>query len=213
MIEAAFIAADIAPGLLRDYWGFLGWRQHHAPLWQNLHAEAEARRLEGLKGLPDIRGYDRSPTAVRVALVNLEQAGLHGQIHIEKRDVADCAPQADSAAGLVVVNPPYGERIGDEDLAGLYASLGQTLQQRFLGWRAVFTGNPDLIRHFGLRAQRSHSLYNGPIPCKLLHYEISPDWFADQRRGPRPLPPERRSDNAAAVVRWEVPMKKIKMKK
>lgn len=189
LIEGAWIAADVAPGLRRAYWGFLGWRQHEPALWQRLIEEAEARRAEGLSRLPDIRGYDKDPEAVRIARSNLERAGLRGLVHIERRDLLACTPAAADQRGLLVANPPYGERLGaDSDLPALYRTLGDTLKERFQGWSAaVLTGNPDLGKRMGLRARRFHTLFNGPIECRLLHFEISPEWFISERQGPRPL--------------------------
>ena len=201
-IEAALIAADIAPGLRRDYWGFAGWRQHDAAAWKSLVDEAGERAARGIERLPDIRGYDEDPAAVRVALANIERAGLRGRLHIERRALAYCAPVASSRPGLVVANPPYGERLGAEsDLRALYGDLGRVLRERFAGWRAaVFTGNPELARTMGLRAHRMHSLYNGALECRLLHFEVEPEWFVEQRRFPRPLPAGERGEGALAFA-------------
>jgi 23S rRNA (guanine2445-N2)-methyltransferase / 23S rRNA (guanine2069-N7)-methyltransferase len=199
-IEGALIAADIAPGLRRRYWGFLGWRQHDAATWRGLFQEAEDRRAAGIGRLGSIRGYDQDPRAIRSALANLEQAGLAGRVHFERRELADCIPGRDGDQGLLVTNPPYGERMGAESgLPQLYALLGEVLRQRFLGWRAaVFTGNPDLGKHMGLRARRFHSLYNGPIECRLLHFDVAPEAFVSDR--PRALPPEERGEGARMLA-------------
>ena len=173
-IEAAFMAADIAPGLLREYWGFAGWQGHVPALWNRLMDEARARREAGLGRLPSIVGYDTDRGAVRAALANLEAAGLRGNVHVERRDLAVLQPPAGAAPGLLAVNPPYGERLGErEQLKLLYADLGRILKERFTGWKAaVFTGNPELGKEMGLRARRMHVLFNGPIECKLLHFEV-----------------------------------------
>lgn len=199
-IEAALIAADIAPGLLRRYWGFAGWLGHDPALWERLIAEAEERRAAGLGRLGSVRGYDRDPAAIRGALANLTRAGLAGRVHFERRELVDCTPGREGDRGLVIVNPPYGERLGaDSDLPALYAQLGAVLRERFLGWRAaVFTGNPELGHELGLRARRYHSLYNGPIECRLLHFEIGPESFISH--APRPLPPEERGEGAAMLA-------------
>jgi len=188
-IEAALMAGDVAPGLRRSYWGFLGWRGHDAGVWRLLIEEAEERRERGLQRLPEVRGYDADPTAVRIARANLDRAGLQGRVRIERRELRECGPQGPEQRGLVVVNPPYGERIGSEsDLPLLYRTLGDTLRAQFQGWRAsVLTGNPDLGKRMGLRAQRFHSLFNGPIECRLLHFEVEPNWFVTDHHGPRPL--------------------------
>ena len=197
-IEGAWMAADWAPGLLRAHWGFLGWGQHDPGLWQRLIEEAETRRTAGLARLPDIRGYDKDPQAVQVARSNLARAGLQGHVQFERRDLRECAPVSQGQLGLLVANPPYGERLGtDSDLPLLYSVLGDTLKTRFQGWRAaVLTGNPDLGKGMGLRARRFHTLFNGPIECRLLHFEVSPEWFVSERQGPRPLTPADRGAGA-----------------
>lgn len=201
-VEAALIAADIAPGLRRDHWGFLAWKHHDPAAWRTLVAEAEERAARGLARMPDIRGYDHDAAAVRVALANAARAGLQGRLHVERRALGDCAPVAASRPGLVVVNPPYGERLGaDVDLPALYRSLGQVLKERFDGWRAaVFTANPELGKSLGLRARRMHSLYNGALECKLLHFEVNPEWYLSERRFPHPLPPAERGEGSAAFA-------------
>ncbi len=189
-IEAALIASDSAPGLDRTYYGFLRWHGHDAAIWEALLAEARTRRAAGIKNLPPIRGYDHDPAAVRVALANVDQAGFTGQVHIERRYLADCCSEHVEHAGLVVVNPPYGERLGEEsELPGMYRVLGDVLKRCYEGWRAaVFTGNPDLGKVMGLRAHKMHALYNGAIECKLLHFEVQPKQFVIDRR-PAEQPP------------------------
>ena len=199
-IEGALIAADIAPGLLNRRFGFHGWSGHQPAVWERLLAEAEIRRNAGLHRLGALRGYDENPAAIRVALANLGRAGLAGRVHFERRELADCHPGRPEDRGLVVVNPPYGERLGaDSDLDGLYNRLGRMLRERFSGWSAaVFTGNPDLGKHLGLRAQRMHSLYNGPIECRLLHFEVDPQYFVSNR--PRPLAAAERGEGAVMLA-------------
>lgn len=186
-IEAALIAGDIAPGLTRNYYGFLHWKQHDAALWDGLIAEAEARRATGLASLPPIRGYDHEARAVRYARENVAGAGLSDYIVITRRELSACASE-DAPPGLIVVNPPYGERIGEaSELPALYAELGTQLKKNFSGWRAaVFTGNPEFGKHMGLRAQRYHTLFNGAIECRLLHFEITPESVVEER-APKPF--------------------------
>lgn len=171
-LEAAFIAANIAPGSMRDYFGFLGWKGHDAALWKRLSNEAEKGQITDRKLMPKIVGYDEDFRAVRVAISNVERAGLRNFIHIEKRELADCDRIAE--AGVLVVNPPYGERLGEvEELIPLYKRLGDTFKQKFKGWDAfVFTGSPDLMKAVGLKASRRIVLFNGAIECRLLKYEM-----------------------------------------
>ena len=178
VIEAALIAGDIASGLMRDYFGFLKWKKHDSALWRRLGQEADARRAKGKLPTGILRGYDRDPAAIRAAIENVTNAGLKGVVHIEKRELSDLRCESDKP-GLVVTNPPYGERIGDQDqLRDLYALLGKQLRDNFVGWRAVvFTGNYQIARVIGMHAKRSHTLFNGAIECRLLRFEVQPENF------------------------------------
>lgn len=180
-IEAALIAHDVAPGLLRERFGFHGWRQHDAGLWTRLREEAIERRVQAASPVPFIRAYDHEPTAIRHAVQNLERAGLRGKVHAERRELAQL-DNGGAGSGLLVTNPPYGERLGEEStLEPLYRSLGERLRTQFKGWEAaVFTGNPQLGRAIGIRAKRTHTLFNGAIEARLLRFEI------DERHFERP---------------------------
>jgi 23S rRNA (guanine2445-N2)-methyltransferase / 23S rRNA (guanine2069-N7)-methyltransferase len=174
VIEAALMAADIAPGLARGRYGFESWLEHKPKLWKELRAEAEARRQAGLKhSLPPLRGMDISPAAIRAAQDNARRAGLDRHAQFAVADASELRPVGD-APGLVIANPPYGERLGQEsELIKLYSLLGATLKLHFGGWKAaVFTGRPDLGPRLGLRAHAMYSLYNGALPCKLLCFDI-----------------------------------------
>ncbi len=170
-IEAALIAADRAPGLLRSYFGFLRWHQHDATVWKTLLEEAQERYQMGLTKLPAILGYDADPKAVKIALQNVKQAGFAGKIHILHCSLSQC--QCDAVSGLVVTNPPYGERLGNvEEIKHLYGLLGDTLKSHFQGWQAaILTGNIELGKQLGLRANKIYSLYNGALECKLLRFD------------------------------------------
>lgn len=207
VIEGAMIAADIAPGLLRDYWGFSGWRGHDAGAWAQLLAEAKERRATGLHRLSrsttTLRGSDIDASAVNAATANAARAGLAGHVRFERRALSDCRPDHPGAEGpkrgLLITNPPYGERIGAEDLTGLYQEIGGLLRNHFDGWRAaVMTGNPDLGKRMGLRAHRFHRLLNGPIECRLLHFDVSPAAHVSNR--PRPLPLAERGPGAEMLA-------------
>jgi 23S rRNA (guanine2069-N7)-methyltransferase / 23S rRNA (guanine2445-N2)-methyltransferase len=182
VIEAALMACDIAPGWLRAssqvHWGMVNWRGHDAALWQRLLDEVTQRATVGKQGRTVLRGFDQDAFAVRAALENAERAGLRGLVHFEKRALNELKRDTDEA-GLLVCNPPYGERIGDQDnLKALYALLGQKLREEFSGWKAaVFTGNPPLAKDLGINAKRSHTLYNGAMECRLLRFDIDAAHF------------------------------------
>ncbi|MDH4105252.1 MAG: bifunctional 23S rRNA (guanine(2069)-N(7))-methyltransferase RlmK/23S rRNA (guanine(2445)-N(2))-methyltransferase RlmL [Gammaproteobacteria bacterium] len=173
VIEAALIAAGIAPGLLRKRFGFERWLQHDAALWDELRGKAEAERKLDTLEVGRCAGSDRDQSAIRAAIANANRAGLGNHLLFDRRDVSNL-PATKYATGLVVVNPPYGVRIGDpEKIEALYASLGDKLLRCFPGWEAgVFTGDPPLGRALGLRAYRSHTLFNGAIECRLLRFHL-----------------------------------------
>jgi len=183
LIEAALMAADAAPSLNRDYFGFTGWKQHQPSIWKSILKEAHSRYQAGIKSLPDIVGYDHDPISIRIAFENIERAGMTGKIHVEKRDLAEFKPGTNMKNGLVVTNPPYGERLGEQDeLLSLYALFADRLKSGFSGWKAaLFTGNPDLGRQMGLRAKKYYSLFNGKIPCRLLLFDVEREYFIERR--------------------------------
>ena len=179
LTEAALIAADAAVGLDRAYFGFQGWRGHDAALWAGLCAEARERRAR-LSPRRCILGSDIDADAVGLSLANAASAGVADWVHVERRPVAEVS-RPDAARGLVVCNPPYGERIGAESaLPALYGELGTVLRERFRGWQAaILTGNPPLARYLGVYAKRTHRFMNGTIECRLLRFEL--DGGSEQR--------------------------------
>lgn len=187
-IEAALIAADIAPGLLRPGFGFERWKQHDADTWAAVRAAAGARRQPALLTPGRIRGFDRDPAAIRDAEQNAARAGLDKRLFFQRCELAKL-PAAPAPSGLVAVNPPYGERIGEADgLRAVYEVLGERLREGYRGWEAaVFTGNPALGRELGINARRTHRLMNGPIECRLLRIAVEPSQFV-QAREPGRLP-------------------------
>jgi 23S rRNA (guanine2445-N2)-methyltransferase / 23S rRNA (guanine2069-N7)-methyltransferase len=182
-LEAALIAADIAPGLAcgrpRPVWGFLGWRGHDPAVWAELVEEAVGRRAAGLPSAPPIIGYDNDAGAVAIALANVERTGLAGVVHIECRELATLERPANAEHGLVIANPPYGERLGESPaVEGVYTLLGERLRTRFTGWRAgVLAIDREIGRLTGLRARKVTTFYNGALQCSLLDFEISADRF------------------------------------
>ncbi len=175
-IEAALIAGDIAPGLLRTQFGFSAWHRHDEGLWSDLLAEARSRRENGLSRIPSVIGYDHDRKAVTGALANVERAGLHGKIHVERRELSEVRQAAAGVLepGLFIANPPYGHRMGEAaGLADLYRGLGEVLITQFPGWRAaIFTGNPGLIPNLKLKPRRTYAISNGALHCKLATFRI-----------------------------------------
>lgn len=186
VIEAAMMALDIAPGSLRSYFGFIGWRGHDRALWQSLVDEARARREATAVKRIVLRGYDNDASAVHAAIENSDRAKLRGFVHFERRELNQLVRDSSAETGLLATNPPYGERIGDQErLQALYQMLGERLREHFQGWKAaVLTGNPPMAKAIGIHARRSHTLFNGRIECRLLRFEITPEDFQQPRRPP-----------------------------
>lgn len=176
LVEAALIATDAAPGLLRTgdaaSFGLRGWKGHDRPLWESLRTEAERRRREGRARLPTMAGSDRDGAALERARASLAAAGIEG-VALDRADVGDALPPQGVATGLVATNAPYGHRIGGGDLPGVYRRLGEALKARFDGWRlALLTAEAALAGEVRMRPSRRNALWNGPIRCELLQYNV-----------------------------------------
>ncbi|MDT8449292.1 MAG: bifunctional 23S rRNA (guanine(2069)-N(7))-methyltransferase RlmK/23S rRNA (guanine(2445)-N(2))-methyltransferase RlmL [Wenzhouxiangellaceae bacterium] len=201
-IEAAWMAGDSAPGLMRTYFGFLGWAGHDDAAWKALIDEALERREAGLARLPPIHAFDRDGPALKVARAGIEHAGLAGFVHVERRELRDARPPAGAALGLVAVNPPYGERLAEShELLPLYLQLGETLRRHFPGWRAVVLNGAGC--EIGLAPDRTWRMDNGPIRCRLERFEITA-----QPHEPRVPPAEdlanRVHKNLRRLKKWRV---------
>lgn len=169
-LEASLQALNLAPGLMRDQFGFETWLDFDAELWQGLIAEAEAQEKTTL--LAPIMGSDHNPDIVAQAQANARQCGVDQWVTFQTLDLKDIEAPSDS--GVIFCNPPYGERLGDEaDLGIFYKLLGTVLKQRFKGWVAyVLSGNKQLSQNIGLRSAQRWTVYNGTLPCQLMKYEL-----------------------------------------
>jgi len=179
VIEAALMAGDIAPGLLRNYWGFSGWLKHDRTLWEKLIMEARARQTAGRARKLMILGYDHDAKAILTAQQNARTAGVAPTVRFEHKSLEQNTLPGGLQPGLVVTNPPYGERLGKvETLGPLYATLGNWLKSQCPGWQAgVIVGDLGLGKQLGIRTRKMNSFYNGALECKLLQFSIEPEWF------------------------------------
>ena len=172
LTEAALLAQRIAPGLYHEgRFAFENWPDFDKALWESVRLDAEQARLDEPQAL--LYGSDLSPEYVELARRNAEAAGLEDFIRLAVRDVKDAtAPKGEP--GIVIMNPPYGERIGEEaEMDALYKTIGDTLKTNFQGYDAyIFTGNLEAAKRVGLKTSRRIPLYNGPIDCRLLKYEL-----------------------------------------
>jgi 23S rRNA (guanine2445-N2)-methyltransferase / 23S rRNA (guanine2069-N7)-methyltransferase len=163
LIEAAMMAGDIAPGLAREEFGFLRWRQHDEALWQELREQAMRRRDEGVTRLPSITGRDVDAGALAVARENISRIGLQGQIGLEEADV--CRRNDDPGPGLLVCNPPYGERLVERD-----PDWRQAIEEGFPGWHVAMLLPQSQPPLRGVGARRS-AVRNGPLECRFDYAE------------------------------------------
>ena len=180
LVEAAMMALDAAPGLNRSF-GFEKLANLDADSWRRLQERARARRRPPA-ALP-LYGSDKSGTALGLARENLAATGLADAIALKQMEVLDGGPPA--ASGVVVMNPPYGERLGDDaELAAFYPKLGDALKQRYAGWTAyILTADLRLAKLIGLKASRRTPLYNGALECRLFEYRM----ISGTLRRPKPV--------------------------
>ena len=177
-IEATLKAMHHAPGLLRCGYdgsgqvgfGFQRWQNFDKKLWARLTDEARHRIREKIPGR--LLGYDISRPAIHIASENAKLAGLERHLRFMRGDALKLSPRGNR--GVIVCNLPYGERTGEvEELKSLYTGFGNVLKQRCAGYTAyLFTGNLKLAKWIGLRTSKRFTLYNGPIECRLLKYEL-----------------------------------------
>ncbi|QCF25751.1 bifunctional 23S rRNA (guanine(2069)-N(7))-methyltransferase RlmK/23S rRNA (guanine(2445)-N(2))-methyltransferase RlmL [Hydrocarboniclastica marina] len=178
LVEAALMATDTAPGLLREDFALCRWPQHDADLWHTLREEARSRSEKG-RAASAVRyfGYDEDKRVVATAWRNIDRVGFADRIHVERQSLVELAATGSSKPGLILTNPPYGERLSERDNLGeLYLTLGSKVREHFQGWRfGVFTAVPEFGHALGLRPDRRYNLYNGSLPAKLLMFRLEKD--------------------------------------
>ncbi|HSQ54575.1 MAG TPA: THUMP domain-containing protein [Gemmata sp.] len=168
-IEAAWMALKRAPGLTREWFGFQGWPDFDRDLWYSLRDEARSRTLKTLPAA--IVGSDVHRGAIELAKQNARKAGVGHLVRFELRDLSEARPPGD-VPGVMICNPPYGERIGEEkEWVGLYEALGEVITEHWRGWRLfVFTSNDWLARKVHLPVRGRTPFFNGSLQCKLWEF-------------------------------------------
>lgn len=179
VLEAAMMALNIAPGLLRPTHSQHGWAQYPFELWDQLIQEAKASRIESMG--PRFFGFDRDAKSLETARQALERLDLQDSVVFQRLDLTQWEakqPQIPtSEQGMLLTNPPYGERLGElAELNSLYRRLEYVARLRFPDWSCgVLTSHAGLAHRIGLRASSTSSFKNGPIDCKLYHFRIPED--------------------------------------
>ncbi|GAB1668727.1 bifunctional 23S rRNA (guanine(2069)-N(7))-methyltransferase RlmK/23S rRNA (guanine(2445)-N(2))-methyltransferase RlmL [Mannheimia haemolytica] len=182
LIEAAQMAANIAPQLHRKHWGFNAWKGHQQAMWKAVLDEAFRNVELGAVGencnsslQKMFFGFDLDHRVLTKAKQNAKNAGVDHLIQWQQGDVAALKNPIPEKIGTVVCNPPYGERLGTTPaLIALYSVFGQRLKQQFAGWNAsIFSGEPELLNCLRLRSARQFKAKNGPLDCVQKNYSIS----------------------------------------
>lgn len=179
-IEAALLATDKTPGMFRMNYGFM----HIIGYDEQVFFEERRKLKEKAKKEIDFRivATDHSEDAIDISIKNAKTAGVDHLIDFSVCDFADTG--VPEAAGIVIFNPEYGERLGvHTKLEATYKRIGDFMKQKCKGYRGyIFTGNPDLAKKIGLRASRRIEFYNGKLDCRLLEYEL----YEGSKREPKP---------------------------
>lgn len=178
LIEAAMMQMNRAPGLDRRDFGFIKWQQFDAQVWPEVLSEAQQRYQAGKSCGKPIIGADRDKRMVEIARANIARAGLTDFIDVRHQDLSTPVVfEGEIPRGLLVCNPPYGERLGEvEALKQTYLDLAHYAKNHYGDWQmAVFTGNRDLAQEMRMRPKKINKLSNGAIACELLLYDILPE--------------------------------------
>ncbi|MBK8847447.1 MAG: class I SAM-dependent RNA methyltransferase [Bacteroidetes bacterium] len=167
-IEALMMAKQIPAGYYRNDFGFMKWNNYDKALWAKVVEEANARIQ---KAAQPVYASDINFYAIDAALKNAYDANLDDQIIIEKKDFRELSKPHDS--GIIVTNPPYNIRIEEEELIALYKDVGNTLKRNFSGWKAfILAGDLHAAKFIGLKPSRKQIVFNGPIECRLLTFNL-----------------------------------------
>ncbi len=202
LIEAAMMAGNIAPGLLRKTFGFNAWKKFEPAHWDEVLGEAEALKLSGMAKIPAIRGSDNDEVLVGIARKNVEAAGLSSVIKVTLQDATKELMPPTSKAGLLITNPPYGKRIGQiELLRTVYYRFGLQLKTNFNGWTAVIiTSEAELARSIGLRSFHKNTLFNGALKSVLYQYRINSSISNLAENGPGEAGSAKTSEHALMFI-------------
>lgn len=175
LIEAAMFAKNMAPGLLRKKYGFETWNNFDAALWQTLKDEAyKAIQETDTKFI----GSDKVFKVTEIARNNVMLAGLDEDIRISNKQFEEQKPPADG--GMVIMNPPYGERLPVAEINAFYKSIGDKMKKDFQGYKVwILSSNKEAMKHIGLATYKKYTVWNGPLECKFHGYDI----YAGSKKG------------------------------
>ncbi|MGI6478993.1 MAG: THUMP domain-containing class I SAM-dependent RNA methyltransferase [Salinivirgaceae bacterium] len=166
-IEAAMIAANIAPGLNRKF-NFETWLDFDKQLFDKIKKEAVEKQISSSA---QIYGSDIDKKAISISINNARRAGVRDIIKFENKDFFDS--ENNNKPAFVFMNPPYDERLQIEKVEEFYDEIGSQLKHHYQDNEAwIISSNFDAINHFGLKAEKKIKLFNGKLECRLLHYKM-----------------------------------------
>ena len=168
-IEAALIACKIPPGSFREEYSFKHWNNFDEALWQEVKSEADGQINMNIQG--SVTGTDRSGRVLQTAKENIKSAGVEQVVNLGVDFMNEVKPP--EGDGVMITNPPYGERIKASDIESLYAEIGDALKKNFSGYSAwIISSHQEAMKHVGLRASQNLTVFNGPLECRLSNYEM-----------------------------------------
>jgi putative N6-adenine-specific DNA methylase len=166
--EACMISGNVPAGHYRRHYAFEKWRDFDAELWEKI-------KVDGRKAMGPVKakivGYDKSPRALNAAQINIKSSRFEKFVELKAISFEHSTPPAEE--GVLITNPPYGERIENTDLPSLYKMIGDVLKKYYSGWEAwLITSDSPALKSVGLRTSKKIVLYNGPLECRFVKYEL-----------------------------------------
>ncbi len=171
LIEAALIANNIPPGYYRETYGFEGWKKFLAFDEELYNTIFDAAIDKITNHNQQIIGGELSPNVAKKAKENIKHARVDDVVSVKVCDIKDF--EAPPGHGIVILNPPYGERMAKDNIEELYKTIGDTFKKKFTGYDCwMLSSNIEAFKHVGLRPSRKITLYNGQLECRFVKYEM-----------------------------------------
>ncbi len=168
LIEAAMYAHNIPPNRLRSHFAFMNWKEYDQEVWEKVKKQAADHIVEHPH---PIMGWDKNLGCIRKTEQNIEAAGLTGKIEVKRKRFERLDPPP--APGMIIMNPPYDERLQEDNIEEFYETIGDTLKKKYTGYSAwLISSSIDGIKRVGLRTSRKKTLFNGKLECKFVKYEM-----------------------------------------
>lgn len=170
-LEAAMIAQNIPPCFRRENFGFMAWKDFDLALWTTIQNETDSVIQNAVLEKNFVMGTDMSYRAIKIARKNKTYMPGGRNLNFEVSAFQNMHPQKEN--GIIIMNPPYGERMAENDINTLYKTIGDTLKNNFCGYDAwIISSNEKALKNLGLHPSKKYTLYNGALKCKYLRYSI-----------------------------------------